>query len=439
MGAAKKNSGSVSKKDFIEQLESFIAKDKKTESKNTDSEEVVIDKENADVEESEEDFDAELTLNLVDLNHLAEQQTEIKIEATLLGENIELPTEGIFVDSTKRVIPSEEVVEINPNSLENAKDLIFNLEELVSKNSSLTLDDDSNDTDQIQVEKILLELETRLNENPELEVKDIIKELLSETETELGNTFEKFDIQSIENISQIKLETLLAKNKQTLLENHEINEMPEEGIKEIVTEQVDLTTEAQNSEHLLENDFEAQAVELSTVEMFESVNRVDFTSESRPPIKSVAQEDFISNVEALMITETDTLDGSDKITTARIQLTPERLGKVDLQIEINGKELTAKLYVEQKETKEWIDQQVAHLKEKLLTQEITVKDFQVVVHEETLNDAFMSSDDNPFFKQKEKDSQRQKEQRLLKNQAVDIPVHPKERSYSTRNGISILV
>lgn len=448
MAAAKKDTGTTSKKDFMEQLASFIEKEKKTETKSTETKEVITE-ESLETEESEEvveEFGAALDINLMDLNNLINQPVEVKIEASLLGEAVELSAEEMPVNTESLELPSiDQLQGVIEGSEIETEELVFKVENQLNENMASVSEETSGVIEPLedaQVSNLLQEIETQLSENPELEVKDVVEGLLFEKDIELDKKLKNIDLEAIEKILQDKPESIVTGIKPNLSDTQipEVKEMQDEGIDAgLSIEQTEVATESKDSELGLESEVETQTIELSAVETFEPVNRMNLATETSTPIQSVAQEDFISNIETLMIEETESLDGGDKVTTARIQLTPERLGKVDLQIEMNGKELTAKLFVEQKETKEWIDQQVAHLKVKLLTQEITLKDFQVVVHEENLNDAFMNSEDNPFFKQKEKDSQARKEQRLSRNKAAEVPVQREERSYSTRSGISILV
>lgn len=440
--ASKKDTVLISKKDFTEQLESFLKKDNKTNTKNDESKVVTTDKKAVlKTGESEEDFDAELNINLVDLNNILHQPFEQKNDGSLMGEVVELPAEEVTVDSTSVVATSGEVFAAEFINLGKNEELAFKVESLLSESLTSASDDASNSINQAQVEDILLDLETQLSEDSELDVKDIIEGLLAENNLELDKVFKNPELASIEKISQVGLDPNLPDTQNLeLKENYKTNETQDKGVAErTAIEQTKLTIESNARELGVENEAESQTVELSSIETFEPINRIIFAKDTNTPVQSVTQEDFVSNIETLIIDETESSEGGDRVTTARIQLTPDHLGKVDLQIKINGKELTAKLVVEQKETKEWIDQQVAHLKEELLTQEITVKDFQVVVQEENLNDAFMNSEENPFFKQKEKDSQTQKEQRILKSQLADLPVKQEERSYSAKNGISILV
>lgn len=618
MVAAKKDAVSISKKDFMEQLEFFLVKDKKTETKHSDSPEVAMQE--RDTFENEDDFDA-----VLNINHLTNQPVETKTEVNLLGKVVELSAKEVAVDLQMYSIPSEKVVQENPehevedaienllseNELELAEvfknnDLEYiekisqgKLEPILTRtmpNAAVAQNLEQSENPEIKEmqngeveEEILIEetkktaklkdgdfvfekkIETqavklsstetlpidrkesisgannfttvRSEKNPEhlvqAELSSIdtsesinrvgfLKELVAsnqkvtqenfvlnnEMESTIGDNkvtsvsnqqepewsvqAELSSIEAFEPINRVvfsegesvlvqkvvqkefrsnlealksrEVESITGDDKEISLHNKQISKhlsqaesssieafepvnrvvFPkglEAPVQKVVQEDIisnteiestsegDKLTRARNeqvSEHLGQ-------VESSSIGGFEPVNQVRFTNETNDTVQSLAPEEFVSNLETLMIEETESTRSGDKVTTARIQLTPERLGKVDLQIEINGKELTAKLIVEQKETKEWIDQQVAHLKEKLLAQEITVKDFQVVVHEENLNDAFMNSAENPFFKQKEKDSQARKEQRLLKSQTVEVPVQQEERSYSTRSGISILV
>lgn len=111
------------------------------------------------------------------------------------------------------------------------------------------------------------------------------------------------------------------------------------------------------------------------------------------------KEQWASTVEQMVIEQVQTAEGK-KITTTQIQLTPEYLGKMDVELTIENRELLVKINVEQMETKQWLESQLTTLTNTLATQDISVVSIQVDV-----TPAFS----NPFtFEQQQQASQEQK-------------------------------
>lgn len=460
IATSKNNTTLISKNDFMEELESFLSKNHQAEIKSNDSKEIAKDEEeNLEVKENEEDFDAELIINLMNLTQLANRPID-------LNKANESGGKGDHV--------------ITPDSLVEVKSSEVDVTNLLSENMISA-------QEQQHIEKFMEKPEIQLSEKQKNEMIDVNEKPLFERNSKLDNVSQNVEIKKFEDISPTNLEEILTldrteiaavkatqdegmgikeeipiqikqneiisstRDKETVTRFEKKTETLEQTkspsveadapIQKVTQEDSVLNSESfKEAVTRLEKKAEAlEQTKLSSMEVYEPSQSVSFSEEVDVSIQKVTQEDFVLNIESLIIKETESLDNIDRTTLARIQLTPERLGKVDLQIEINGKELTAKLVVEEKGTKEWIEQQVTHLKEQLLVQEITIKDFQVVVHKDSLNDTFMNNEENPFFKQKQKDSQTRKEQRLSKKRATDLPIQREERGYFSRNAISILV
>ncbi|WP_027108798.1 flagellar hook-length control protein FliK [Lacticigenium naphthae] len=75
----------------------------------------------------------------------------------------------------------------------------------------------------------------------------------------------------------------------------------------------------------------------------------------------------------------DSLVRSGEKMTAKIQLTPQHLGKVSVEIEMIDELLTLKWVVENSETKHILDQQFNHFKQDMASQKIAVNSFSVDV------------------------------------------------------------
>lgn len=429
-----------SSQDFKEKLNSFL-KEKTASKKENDPEKVSEAK-----EEKEEESDLNQYLHLTDLFSMSKLvENEANLEE-LLGE-------------VKRV----DGIEIMENAVFELED-IQNLP-IESEEKSLTIDKELFD-------QLLLSLEnqTGVNELKELDLSTLTsEEVLSAVNLEQLGTVDQQLVEEfmVEYLQLSNLEVRV--NEDKIIHNNqqgqELFPTKEKAINQInlregnfhateKLENLEETTESLTLNELnsLEETETVQSLEeesklisdhsdFSTINLAESAEKsVDkLDGQVKPAVRRVTQEDFVYELETLFIEESEAMDSNERVSTARIQLTPEKLGKVDLQIEMQGKDLVARLVVEQKETKEWIEQQVAHLKEQLLTQEIHVKDFEVLVHQDSMHDAMMDQQENPFFKQKQKETQERQEGRPAPNLERQSENQVVERPARTGAGISIFV
>lgn len=133
-----------------------------------------------------------------------------------------------------------------------------------------------------------------------------------------------------------------------------------------------------------------------------------FQAEPQPEEpKVVKQENIVSEIETMIKTDLNTTNGTEKVTTTRIQLTPKHLGEVEIELVMKDNQLTAKIVVEQMETKQWLEQKLSELANSLADQDIEVEQFQVDVSgqqsgflESSLNDStFAQQQKRPLMKQ----------------------------------------
>src|SRR5699024_7152813 len=78
-------------------------------------------------------------------------------------------------------------------------------------------------------------------------------------------------------------------------------------------------------------------------------------------VKVVPQEQFVEEIQTMIVETVEGTDQVDRVTTTRIQLTPRHIGELDIEIIMKNNEITARLVVEKMETKQWLEQQLAQL------------------------------------------------------------------------------
>src|SRR5699024_1144720 len=142
------------------------------------------------------------------------------------------------------------------------------------------------------------------------------------------------------------------------------------------------------------------------IEQLQNLRMIEPKSQGQEIVK-VPETEWVTQIESIITENIHTVSDAEMVSTTRIQLTPEHLGKMDIELVLKDKSLTAKLVVEYVETKEWLEQKVAELTVKLATQSIEVTDFQVSIAENNQSLVDTGPQDNPFFKEKnESDNQR---------------------------------
>lgn len=143
----------------------------------------------------------------------------------------------------------------------------------------------------------------------------------------------------------------------------------------------------------------------------------------------VPAEQWVNNVESMILEQINDKGHVDQTVKARLQLTPEKLGEMAIELIMDNKELTAKIVVESLETKDWLEQQVRQLSATLATQDIHIEDFEVVVFKENQGQLDTNGQDNPFFDQKE---QEKKENKINHSLITEEDQQPKKH-YKVNN------
>lgn len=99
---------------------------------------------------------------------------------------------------------------------------------------------------------------------------------------------------------------------------------------------------------------------------------------SQTELKTVPKEQVTTVLKDMVVEQSQSAESPGLVTT-RIKLTPNHLGEVDVQLEMNNNRLTAKIVVEHPETKQWLEQQLTPLTKVLADQAIHIQDFQVAI------------------------------------------------------------
>lgn len=119
-------------------------------------------------------------------------------------------------------------------------------------------------------------------------------------------------------------------------------------------------------------------------------------------VKVVPQEQFVQEIETLIVEDLNQFDQVERVSTTRIQLTPKHLGEMEIELVMKDKELTARLVVEKAETKHWLEQKLSQLTNTLAEQDIKVEQFDVEVSSNQPGFGESSMDEQSFLKEQER-------------------------------------
>lgn len=450
---SKGKQGKISKEDFLEKLKSLV--DSETDLSDDESEKTIDKLFNLinQLKNSDEEEDIEAFLPAYNLHWLNKEDLKSALESKNTVDQMKSLGDSVVFAGKEE----EFILDLN---VETKSEFIEQLNQLIedSGRSDEQIDTKLLGQSDIFEEKSLSEIKALLN--------DYIQENMNKQEIRLdaeNENSENPEIQmtrtSNEGLEEFLVDQLpLEAQNADLKVNKKLVNLENKGFdfssKEQFTEYADLADGIQPIDEMIEksinskwtleedsilNDVESSKTDLKEIEEQSSqmieVNKSADKTES--PIQKVSQKNFLSELKAIVFENEDLSQSNDKVTRARLQLTPENLGKVDLKIEMQGKELVARLIVEKNETKEWVEQQLSVLKEQLLSQDIQVKDFQVLVHKENMQSSFMDQQENPFFKQKEKETKERKgKQNYSKSEKIESQDQLTSH-YSIANGVSI--
>lgn len=167
------------------------------------------------------------------------------------------------------------------------------------------------------------------------------------------------------------------------------------------------------------------------IEQLRNMRVVEPQVKSQEMVK-ISETEWVNKVETVIVEQMDAPNTVEKTSTARIQLTPKHLGEMEIELTLKDKGLTARLVVEQMETKEWLEHKMAELTTKLAKQNIEVTDVQISIAKNEQDFVNTSAQDNPFFKEKEQQNSQKKSQNYILNEEQIAETN--EQKYDTNTG-----
>lgn len=312
-----------------------------------------------------------------------------RIQENLLAENLIDTDELEVTENTSteiKKIPENVTKESFIKSLKENSGIVFEYKSLQSSYISETLSN-LNFLEEIKVINENEEIDSKsfdliytIEEKSDQTGKDLPAIVTSETEDEIifdsKRTVETVDIldEQSERLLNLKIED---------------NDLQEFNAKEVIEEP---NKEFKESE-LIDPAFERGIEQLRTLRMIDSQ-----TQDQK--IFKVSKTEWVNQLQTIITEEVHSENGMDKISTTRIQLMPEHLGKMDIELVLKEKNLTAKLVVEHAATKEWMEQKVTELTIKLAAQNIEVTDFQISLTENSQSLLDSGMQENSFFNER---------------------------------------
>lgn len=279
---------------------------------------------------------------------------------------------------------------------------------------------------------IMEEVELFQNVEEEIPIQVAPRKLLEEV------PIEALTIQTKE-ISRTDGETLKLP-KEVLVTKLEATELKVDSTQSVPIQKVDKTelVEPQKQSEVVETKdiAEAEQHQFST----KSPSSPATTEKLQPntPIK-IADTEWVGKVEQIIVQEVEPTTNTEKVSTVHIQLTPENLGEMDIELTLQNKELTAKLVVEYEETKEWLEQKVTELTTKLAIQDIQVIDFEIIVAPKEPSLLGSSFEDNPFFKQQKESTKHTKTFNSKRLEESERETNKQNQKYTSAGRLSMWV
>lgn len=174
----------------------------------------------------------------------------------------------------------------------------------------------------------------------------------------------------------------------------------------------------------------------SIVQLSDKVNVAETTVPEKMTMEKVPAEQFSQRLESLVL-EAAQVTTDNKTIKTHLQLTPERLGEVDIQLELKDNQLVAKIIVEHADTKQWLEQQLTSFTHKLADNQITLQKFDVIVSQAAVSSHAFDSQGQSFSQQKPFSQPGKRTQR-----SIYQPTQEAEQAVSQETaprGVSLLV
>lgn len=399
----------VDKKDFLEKLETFLSKEGEASKEETAlAEEALAIVESASSEKEDVDLEEELQALFTPLQFqflteknptpLNESSTEIVLEAV---STIEPSLEPSISD--QEVLASVIEVESTIDDLDLESDMPLNEEKESFKQVVAEM---TSKQPVIESESLTQAAELFVKEEP-VEELTVQPAVLEETE----EVFQPQVFETAEPVQDINVDQPLVEN-QLEVEPLEVDE--------ILVEEAKVETVTQKDQPIEQVDQMEQSEQPETIENWfrpvPEVTTVDQPVEAAPI--QISQQEWTSQVEQIVVKEFQTAEGN-KVTTTHIQLTPERLGKMQLDLTIENRELHVQIRVEHLETKEWLESQLSLLTTNLATQDISVSSIQIEVEPTQANPFTFDQGQQPSQEEPSFEQQRQWKGQRFNNESLE--------------------
>lgn len=365
-----------------------------------------------DTENFEDKEDEEIQGNNLEISWLLES-TSIEENVALEGfskENSfidslrEYPMSEIATDSFELEVTEDINKEINTISGNVTKEQFIGLiKEDVDKPS------DYESLQNLQTSDVLsnltsLDKKHTMNTNSEVDSKSldlnkIIEEKSDKTRYLLTEDIPtEIDIDKIFDPKKI-VETIDFLEKQP--EENRILEIEDNNIRNFtMNEDIEETNHEVKETELVNPTFERSIEQLRMLRMIEPQTK-------EQEIVKIPEAEWVNQMESIITEEVHLVNEPNRVSKTKIQLTPEHLGKMDIELVLKEKGLTARLVVEHAETKGWLEQKLGELTVRLAAQNIEVTDFQISITENSQNLLDAGMQGNSFTKE-QKNSENQK-------------------------------
>lgn len=373
------------------------------------------------------EVDSEKSDIAIDVNEL---MTESIIDSDQLV-NIEQP---IFVlsDQDAEIVAATETSDLSENTVQQGIQPATELDKTVSKSI-------------INASIVESELEVQVKRSSQ-ELSNGIESTPATTEAAHSQK-ETSDLGSENNIDQpidTKVETNITFTEEVSLKDDSvINTKNDQNIESKDTESVSNPDQIKNASELdvKESSDKTQNTDISASGQWTQIKLSATQPQTQTEtVKVVPQEQFVQEIEMMILEDLSQFDQIERVSTTRIQLTPKNLGEMDIELVMKDKKLTARLVVEKAETKQWLDQKLTQLTNTLAEQDIKVEQFEVEVSSNHPGFGESSMDEQTFLKEQERAfKQRRIANNRLKEEKQIGPVQIERNVHANTGHLSMWV
>lgn len=334
---------------------------------------------------------AEEIKNLFEKSNVNQSSAPEKITEDQLIE----AAEDVVADFIKNVIDViSEVMEIDKEEVENAiKELDLDASTLLNKNGLSEL------MKQLTGKENVIELLTNS------ELSDMFKNIVSQVDEMTKLFMETNSInkeQLIEMVSEIDIQSIVTDENVVVSDEDMVvefvnEEIPQEKPVDITKETIsysddEMTEVAENKLDFTQNKIESEVTKNSDGREMSQNNQTLAQSFAESLVNAIEEIDVDMDIEPQQIIrqivdEIRTSVGNE-VSSIDMQLNPENLGKLNIQLVSKNGEVTANIMAQSEAVKEVIESQVTMLKETLLEQGVKIEAVEVVVANRSFDEDF---------------------------------------------------